>query len=241
MEDNKLLEKPLQDEHEIPLFYAELELEALHYAAAAETGNQNDCHYAFQNNPHIDIPMNASGQTALCLAVANQNTDLLLCLLPLKVNMQPTLRNAQLPLHCAAELGNLVIVELLLAYEADIHAVSLGHTALDKAASAAVASVLIDAGMFPMELNNALLWKAIYGGKNASNVVSVILREGGFVDAVDGQGWTAIKWACKRGDGDMVTVLAEAGAKVDAECVKIAKQHGHLEVVKFLKGLVKKE
>lgn len=92
-------------------------------------------------DPHIT---DNDGITPLWIAVMNSTdvTKTLLDCFP-DINVNQTLPNGETALHCAARLGNMAIVKLLLLHGADVGIRSVaGETAADIATDDAVAELL---------------------------------------------------------------------------------------------------
>ena len=150
-------------------------------------------------------------------------------------------------LHWAAEKGHLNIVNLLIQYNADIHALdSHGDTALDTAARSGhvgIVKVLIQNGadVNAVDKNKST---ALHGaaGEGHVDVVKVLIQNGADVNAVDKEKWTALHNAAMRGHVDIVKALIQNGA--DVNVVTISKRtaldqaayeyNGHVAVVKVL-------
>jgi ankyrin repeat protein len=98
------------------------------------------------------------------------------------------------PLVLAAERGQYLISEMLLAAGADVHAKNIfGSTALHFATAA-----------------------------RASKLTRLLLDHGADVNAPNEADSTPLHWAATNGNADVCRMLIEAGASVDAACVKTA-------------------
>jgi ankyrin repeat protein len=160
--------------------------------------------------------------TALMAAALNGDLDKVLCLLEHGANV-----NAQSPTGFTALIGaslsgNAKLVALLLERGAEPNAVcklergilqtpagvaaSMGHADCLRLLMAAGADVNVQGGPFS---HNALLGAATTGSKET---VHLLLAKAN-VKATDGSGSTALDWAVRRGDTDIVKMLREAGAE----------------------------
>lgn len=158
----------------------------------------------------------------LCNAAAAGNVDRVKALLaadPALVNVKD--RSGHTPLHRAAEKGQQVLAEVLIARGADVNVQSpAGNTPLHRAAReghAPVAKLLLDKQANPnakdREGGTPLHDAATMGRKD---VVSVLLDNGADVNAKDNAGNTPLHRSVASGHGDVVAVLIADEADVNA-------------------------
>ena len=95
------------------------------------------------------------------------------------------------------------------------------------------------AASFAMQAAPATVDTAARNGDKAA--VRDLLRHGANVNTRSGDGMTALHWAAERGDADIVAMLVDAGANVDATTrlgdytpLLLAAKDGHAPVVELL-------
>ncbi len=116
------------------------------------------------------------------------------------------------PLHYAAEMGHMAVVELLLANEADVNARSQN-------------------GATPLHA-------AVLSGKK--DVLELLLANGANYDEHDNDGMTPLHYAAENGNREIVESMLTKNVKVDAKdnCAKtplhLASESGSIEIVELL-------
>src|SRR5262249_30142134 len=124
------------------------------------------------------------------------------------------------PLHGAAERGLPEVARGLIRRGANVNArrPERGDTPLPFAATAAVASILIEAGAEVEGLDRwgrtLLHWAAQFG---RADVVDLLLRAGAGVDRPASDGATPLHWAAQEGHAGVVQLLLGAGAGVNRQ------------------------
>jgi ankyrin repeat protein len=171
---------------------------------------------------------NATGLDALGRAAFAGNTEVVRLLLrhgadpntrPMQPNIEGNIEPASAPLHNAGFRGEPKMIEALLRAGADVNAVepfagSALHNALYGNHPAA-AAVLIRHGV-NLELRTAigdvpaLVWSA-YSDTGDTTVARLLLERKVAPDSKNEAGETALTWARKRGDNDLVPFLADRG------------------------------
>jgi ankyrin repeat protein len=160
--------------------------------------------------------------TALMAAAGNGDLDAVNCLLDHGADGKARTPTGFTALIGAALSGNAKVVALLLERGADPNAVcelergilqtpagvaaSMGHADCLRLLMAAGADVNVQGGPFN---HNALLGAATTPSKET---VQLLLTKAN-VNATDWSGSTALDWAARRGETDIVKMLREAGAK----------------------------
>jgi ankyrin repeat protein len=160
--------------------------------------------------------------TALMAAAHNGDLDVVQCLLDHGADANAKTPTGFSPLIAAALSGNARVVALLLKRGAEPNAVcelergilqtpagvaaSMGHTECLRLLMAAGADINVQGGPFS---HNALLGAAITPSKETVR----LLLEKADVNAKDWNGNTALDWATRRGETEIVKILREAGAK----------------------------
>ncbi|CAM9383207.1 unnamed protein product [Pylaiella littoralis] len=166
----------------------------------------------------------ADGSTPLFYAVKTDNEEMvsLLCLEGAAVDALNGQRWTAL--HCAVDQGHAAATRALLAAGADVSrpCSENGMSALDLAASGGrvgIAKTVIEHGA---DVNAAytdgrrpLFYAARAGWED---MVSLLCVEGAAVDALDGQGWTALQCALQLGHAAATRALLTAGADVSRRC-----------------------
>ncbi|KAK7698592.1 hypothetical protein SLS64_012331 [Diaporthe eres] len=152
----------------------------------------------------------------ICIAAQHDNTMGLDMLLDhLTGDEMTTSLDGETPLHFAAREGNREAVEMLLDYGADVNAFD-------------------DDGMTP--LHRAIESEPL----KESPAAKLLLSHGAALEPRDEWGSTAVMLASKRGDTELVRLLAEAGADLKAPnfsswtCLHFAAEYGHLETFVWL-------
>jgi ankyrin repeat protein len=176
--------------------------------------------------------------TALMAAAANGDLESVLCLLDHGADVKAWMPNGYTALIGAAASGNAKVVGLLLERGADpsavckleggilqtpaIVAATMGNADCLKLLMAAGADVNVQGGPFEM---NALLGAATTASKET---VQLLLATAN-LNATDWTGATALDWAARRGETDIVKLLREGGAKqrkpVSLTNTALAPQH----------------
>jgi ankyrin repeat protein len=160
--------------------------------------------------------------TALMAAAGNGDLDAVNCLLDHGANVKAKTPTGFTALIGAALSGNSKVVALFLERGADPNAVcelergilqtpagvaaSMGHTECLRLLMTAGADVNVQGGPFN---HNALLGAATTASKET---VHLLLAKAN-VDATDWSGNTALDWAARRGETDIVKMLRDAGAE----------------------------
>lgn len=92
------------------------------------------------------------------------------------------------------------------------------------------------------EMNKNFM-RAVREGKRGINEVNRLLEDGAEVNAVDGEGWSALMWAtAAQGDMEIARMLVDAGADVNIldvagwSVLDVAITHNTTELEKFLKS-----
>jgi ankyrin repeat protein len=165
------------------------------------------------------------GYTALMAAAGNGDLAAARCLLEHGARVNARTLNGYTAVNGAAVAGNAEIVRLLLDRGADpgvqcelvdtggdiqtpaLVAASMGHEECLKTLLARGADVQLQAGPFE---RTALLGAATTGNEA---VMRLLLARGVNVNAQDARGDTALAWAARRGDRNIVKLLKEAGAR----------------------------
>lgn len=122
----------------------------------------------------------------------------------------------QIPLHNAAEVNEIGIVNLLIAAGSDAHAVDRGRrTALFSARSPEVARALIDVGL-DVEAQDCLGWAPLVAAINDGSLegVKALLSVGANVNATHDRGFTVFMSAVSSSERNLeiMNVLVAAGA-----------------------------
>ena len=155
-------------------------------------------------------------------------------------------RDGETPLHSAARYGDLETVQVLLDYQANVHAhlgaeSDQGRTPLREAAyngRVEVVRVLLEHGAHLGAEDNhggTSLHVAVVNWRE--DAVRVLLEGGANVGAEDNQGRTPLHKAADRGRAEVVLVLLEHGADIGAEDYQgrtplyDAVDHGRVEIV----------
>jgi Domain of unknown function (DUF4274)/Ankyrin repeats (3 copies) len=118
-------------------------------------------------------------------------------------------REAGSALHIAARVGNVEIVEALIAAGAKVENRSRAQTPLDCAASCghvAVAEALMKAGARPAK---AMLQWAVFGGPA---MIRLLVERGAALNGLDADGESPLYWAATRARLDSVEELLRLGA-----------------------------
>src|SRR5205814_6671481 len=189
-------------------------------AAASVPGSRNalELLLARGGNGRAAVP----AYTALMAAALNGDLDAVNCLLDHGANVKAQTPTGFTALIAAALSGNAKVVALLLERGADPNAVSklergilqtpagvaasLGHADCLRLLMAAGADVNVQGGPFN---HNALLGAATTPSKET---VRLLLAKAN-INATDSNGNTALDWAGRRGEPDIVKMLREAGAE----------------------------
>jgi ankyrin repeat protein len=149
-------------------------------------------------------------------------------------------------LDCAADYGHLHIARYLVGEGAEVNkwdgSDSPALRVACRGGSQAMVELLLEAGadaVTPNAFGITPLLKAARGG-HIGITRSLLAHGRGDVDARDGDGHTALLWACHRGHADAVLLLMEAGA--DTRIAKrrgrtpldVAREFGHHDCVAVL-------
>jgi hypothetical protein len=189
-------------------------------AAASVPGTRNalELLLARGGNGRAAVP----AYTALMAAALNGDLDAVNCLLDHGANVKAKTPTGFTALIAAAISGNAKVVALLLERGADPNAVcelergilqtpagvagSMGHADCLRLLMAAGADVNVQGGPFN---HNALLGAATTPSKET---VELLLAKAD-INVTDWSGNTALDWAARRGETDIVKMLRQSGAK----------------------------
>jgi ankyrin repeat protein len=146
------------------------------------------------------------------------------------VNVQNTY--GQTPLHQAADCGHVEVVTTLVEHEADIRAITMrGNTALHCAGTAAVVTLLLEAGLDLHRRNNmgnTPLYEVIHLGHVSA--VTALVQAGARPEASDGEWWNSLLVGAVTGDEAAMTELIAASEELtgrmdeDGQLARTAKQ-----------------
>ncbi len=212
---------------------------------------------------------NIYGNTALIYASIENHKEVVTLLLDMGAHVNVADSKGYTTLMCASSGGHKDVVQLLLGYGADVNvADSTGYTALTYASRSGkkeVVELLVDNGAKVCGEDNdsntdlikayaqrhsisydnysVLLRSASREGN--TEVMKLLLDKGGanVNEAADSNGFTALTYAAMHGHKEIVVLLINAGADVNATdlwgyaAVTHASHAGHKEVVKLLGGL----
>jgi ankyrin repeat protein len=189
-------------------------------AAASVPGSRSALELLLAHGGNVRAAVPA--YTALMAAAGTGDLDAVNCLLDHGANVKAQTSTGFTALIGAALSGNAKVVALLLERGADPNAVcelergilqtsagvaaSMGHADCLRLLMAAGADINVQGGPFN---HNALLGAATTASKET---VHLLLAKAN-VDATDWSGSTALDWAARRGETDIVKMLREAGAK----------------------------
>ncbi|KAL2609562.1 hypothetical protein R1flu_028135 [Riccia fluitans] len=151
-------------------------------------GEIDDVRFVIQRRSHPNKPDDQTGRTALHIAAASGNVDMVEMLLEAGAIVDVVSKSGQTPLLEAVYMGHFEIVLSLLGRGASTEAKnSIGWTAIHLAAS----------------------W-------NHVDIVSLLIEKGAELEAADREGRTALHSAVTEGHVECVKLLLEAGADPDA-------------------------
>jgi len=160
---------------------------------------------------------------SLIEAVKQDNVAAVKTLLSQKVNVNATETDGSTALHWAAQVGDPVIADLLIAAGANVNATTRYKiTPLSLAASNGNAAIIekllkagVDANSTSEEGETALMTASLNGKVDA---IKLLLTHGAKVNATEPyKGQTALMWAAGENNADAVALLVEFGADIKAK------------------------
>ena len=167
---------------------------ALHLAASG--GHADIAAALISENAEIDA-LDALGRTPLIIAAREGRLEVAQALLWAGARRHLRDLKGQDALSLALQRRRKEMVQLLLEHEAEVN------------------------GADPIHSRTAIHWASNTGRKE---LVELVLDHGAHINAADAAGKTALLIAIKRGDVDVISLLLERNAKIDAECWKAAKK-----------------
>jgi ankyrin repeat protein len=172
-----------------------------------------------------DVRYGHQGYTVLMAAAASGDRAVIRQLLAGGADVKARNRVGYTALHAAALAGNRGVVEDLLASGADVNAADTiqGRTPLLWAANtgrADIVRVLLDHGA-NLRVRESLggttpLICATGSERGDLGLVNLLIEKGADLDAKDSRGDTALDWARRRGNRDLVEALARKGVRARA-------------------------
>ena len=177
---------------------------------------------------------------ALHVAVRKENTEFVQLLIEYKADVNLEAKNHGTPLAIASEIGNLIIIKILLNSGANPDP-SLEHSPLKKACERgrkSVVQILLDKGIDQETCDSALL-KAIE--KKYSDIFDIFMDHRSDKSSPQNIPPDALLKACGVGDGYIVRRLIEAGSDIQYQsplseytALYLAVKRGYEEIVDFL-------
>ena len=193
----------------------------------------------------INRPLDIYGNTALILAVYDDNTDMIKTLIEAKADVNTADKDSNTALMWAVNKGITDVIKILIEAKADINAtdkdgwtalmwpVKKGQTDLVKVLIKSKASVDI-----ADKVGMTVLMKAAQIGH--TDTAKALIEAKANLNTADNNGWTALMWAAQIGHADTVKALIEARANLNATdnngwtALMWAAQNKHTDVVKTL-------
>jgi len=201
----------------------------LHWAA--RNGHKAAVRLLLEHNAEVDAK-NFIGETALHLAASDGHEKMVGLLLEKGADVNAKDSDNQTPLHWAAKNGHKEIVELLLKSGASVDAISRanGIVQIEKLdVNERDFEAMIEGGMTALQETN--INTMVVNSRASMRIAKVNVKEGGVNVRIEG-GMTALHWAVMNRYKEIVELLLESGATVDAmaEANGMVMQIGELEV-----------
>ncbi len=216
------------------------------FILACKTGNMKVVKRTLKDNFDINAKVIDDGTTALMLASAEGQAEVVKFLIENGANINASKRYGYTPLMLAIKKNQAAIVQLLIENGADIHAKNeLDETPLLIAVencNEAIARRLIDQGA-DMRHRTIIGQEAlqIAATRGCTEVVRVLLEKGVDInDSYDKSQTTALMTAARFGHSELVKLLLESGAEIDRTnrggntALLFAVQNGHEDIVRQL-------
>jgi len=188
-----------------------------------------------------------NGYTSLCIAVENENLELVKLLLELGADVNQGISNGYTPLHIAASNGYIEIAEFLVRNRANVNkSENKGFTPIFLAIKhkhSKMVRLLIENGA---DINKQAEcgWSpfhAIAGaGVYDSEILEIFLKNKGDINCRNKEGYSPIHLAIARGDIELINILLEKGGDIDQKLndgrtlLHYAVEREELEVARFL-------
>ena len=208
-----------------------------------ESGLLNSSLYCRENIEVIKILMRAipnfspwifDAGEAICTAIRNEDASMVEFLINSGVDVDPPLYSDYYhrhPLSCAIESNSVAIVDMLLRAGANVVCLKdplIGNRNTD------IFARLIEVGV---DVNSRTgYWSPLcYAACHTSiKHVKLLLEGGSDVESSCSDHRTALSFAVRSGEIQMVNILLEAGAVLNNDMLLEAKEHGHDAVFNFL-------